>query len=256
MLTFPQLAQALGPLRFEHVPLVGAADTLVVPLGDQLKDWRKSKKTMQILLADDIAEKQLVYKHPGIQESIQLHSTQVQLHKAFMTGPVNAKAIGFVANPVGVCVLQHFVAGSLVLKPCGPLFLVKDQDKDMVGKFGVDAPKMISEFNKVDDKTVLVPFWYVKPTMDEELVNMQLEKEQCGSLELPCYVNTKDLEPGDLLLCESEMLAKKRKRRKESQVPLLEQLPKVAVAKKPRDDVSQFHQLQGQRKMRKQHQHK
>ena len=126
----------------------------------------------------------------------------------------------------------------------------------MVGKFGVNAPKMISEFDKVDDKTVLVPFWYVKPTMDEELVNMQLEKKQCGSLGLPCYVNTKDLEPGDLLLCESEMLAKKRKRRKESQVPLLEQLPKVAVAKKPRDDVSQFHQLQGQRKMRKQHQHK
>ena len=102
----------------------------------------------------------------------------------------------------------------------------------MVGKFGVNAPKMISEFDKVDDKTVLVPFWYVKPTMDEELVNMQLEKEQCGSLELPCYVNTKDLEPGDLLLCESEMLAKKRKSRKESQVPLLDQLPKVPVPKK------------------------
>jgi len=32
-------------------------------------------------------------------------------------------------------------------------------------------------------------------------------------LELPCYVNTKDLEPGDLLLCESEMLAKKRKKK-------------------------------------------
>ena len=39
-------------------------------------------------------------------------------------------------------------------------------------------------------------------------------------------------------------------------MPLLEQLPKVPVAKKSRDDVSQFHQLQGQRKMRKQHQHK
>ena len=90
----PQLAQAFGPLRFEHVPLVGAADTLVVPLGDELKDWRKSNKTMQILLAADIAEKQLVYKHPDIQESIQLHSTQVQFHKAFMTGPVNAKASG------------------------------------------------------------------------------------------------------------------------------------------------------------------
>ena len=128
VLTFPQLAQALGPLRFEHVPLVGAADTLVVPLGDQLKDWRKSKKTMQILLADDIAEKRLVYKHPGIQESIQLHSTQVQLRKAFMTGPVNAKAIGFVANPVGVCALQHlkccWIFGSQtlwILVPCqGP----------------------------------------------------------------------------------------------------------------------------------------
>ena len=186
----PQLAQAFGPLRFEHVPLVGAADTLVVPLRDDLKDWRKSKKTMQILLAADIAEKQLVYKHPDIQESIQLHSTQVQFHKAFMTGPVNAKASGFVANPVGICALQHFAAGSLVLKPCGFLFPVKDQDKDkvkvMVGKFGVNAPKMISEFDKVDDKTVLVPFWYVKPTMDEELVNMQVEKKQFGSLGLPC----------------------------------------------------------------------
>jgi hypothetical protein len=191
-----------------------------------------------------------VYKHPGIQESIQLHSTQVQLHKAFMTGPVlNAKAIGFVANPVGACALQHFAAGSLVLKPCGSLFLVKDQDKDkvkvMVGKFGVDAPKMISEFDKVDDKTVLVPFWYVKPTMDEELVNMQLEKEQCGSLELPCYVNTKDLEPGDLLLCESEMLAKKRKKQEGESGATAGSAAKGTSAKKVMldlGDVSQFHQ--------------
>ena len=211
---------------------------------------------MQILLAADIAEKQLVYKHPGIQESIQLHSTQVQLHKAFMTGPVNAKAIGFVANQVGVCALQHFTAGSLVLKPYGSLFLVKDQDKDkvkvMVGKFGVNAPKMISEFDKVDDKTVLVPFWYVKPTMDEELVNMQLEKKQCGSLELPCYVNTKDLEPGDLLLCESEMLAKKRKKKEGESGATAGSAAKSTSAKKSQEmiqsamldlgDVSQFHQ--------------
>ena len=43
----PQLAQAFGPLRFEHVPLVGAADTLVVPLGDELKDWRKKKEDLR-----------------------------------------------------------------------------------------------------------------------------------------------------------------------------------------------------------------
>ena len=40
----PQLAQAFGPLRFEHVPLVAAADTLVVPLRDELKDWRKKQE--------------------------------------------------------------------------------------------------------------------------------------------------------------------------------------------------------------------
>ena len=205
-----------------------------------------------------------MYKHPGIQESIQLHSTQVQLHKAFMTGPVlNAKAIGFVANPVGACALQHFAAGSLVLKPCGSLFLVKDQDKDkvkvMVGKFGVDAPKMISEFDKVDDKTVLVPFWYVKPTMDE-LVNMQLEKEQCGSLELPCYVNTKDLEPGDLLLCESEMLAKKRKKAgRRVRCHCWISCQKYQCQKShagPWGCFTVSPELQGQRKMRKQHQHR
>ena len=81
---------------------------------------------------------------------------------------------------------------------------------------------------------------------------MQLEKKQCGSLELPCYVNTKDLEPGDLLLCESEMLAKKRKKQEGESGATAGSAAKSTSAKKSQEmiqsamldlgDVSQFHQ--------------
>ena len=50
----------------------------------------------------------------------------------------------------------------------------------------------------------------MKSTREDDLVNMTLEAKKIGSVELPCYVNSKELEPGDLLLCENEALAKKR----------------------------------------------
>lgn len=193
---------------------------VLVALGDDLKDWRKTKKQMSLLLDSDIAEKHLAYKNPCIQEAITMHQTQLQLHKAFMASPVNSKAVGFVAHPAGVCSLQHFAAGALVLKPYGNLYPLKDQEKDkvkiLVGNFGISPPKMISEFDKIDSKSVLVPFWYVKSTLEEELVNMHLEAKQVQNLTLPCYVNTVALEPGAVLLCEHENLTKKRKKREEN----------------------------------------
>ena len=198
--------------------------TVSVDLGDDLKDWKKSKKTMATLLPIDIAEKHLAYKHPAVKEGISLHQAQIQLHKAYMTSPLSSHAVGFVANPMGACALKDFAPGELVLKAYGSLHPVKDKEKEKVkvffGDFGIAAPKMLSEFDKIDDKTVLVPFWYVKSTMEESLVNMTLEAKQVGSVWLPCYVNSKVLQPGDLLLCESEALGKKRKNEgKEAAVP-------------------------------------
>ena len=72
------------------MPLVGAAVHLLVPLGEDLKEWRKTKKHMPVLLSTDIAEKHLLYKHPGIQEAISMHQAQLQLRKAFSTPLVSA----------------------------------------------------------------------------------------------------------------------------------------------------------------------
>ena len=211
---------------------------MTIELGDDLKNWRKSKKTAPSLLAADIAEKHLVYKHALVQDAISLHQAQIQVHKAYMTNPVNSKAVGFVANPTGVCALQHFAVGALVLKPYGSLYPVKDKEKEkpklMIGSFGMNPPKMVTEFEKVDDKCVLVPFWYVKSTMDEELVNVALEEKQVGSLALPCYVNTKPLVPGDILMSENEVLAKKKRKLAEEAAsqPSEAQVPKGKKAKK------------------------
>ena len=194
---------------------MGQPEIVEVQLGDELKDWRKSKKAIPSLLASDIAEKHLVYKHPMVQDSISLHQAQIQLHKAYTTSPLNAKAIGFVANPMGACALQAFAVGALVLKPYGSLYPVKDQEKAkvkvLIGNFGVAAPKITPEFDKIDEKTVLVPFWYVKSTGEEDVVNMELQTKTFANLVLPCYVNCKALDPGEVLLCANETLAKKRK---------------------------------------------
>ena len=131
------------------MPLVGSANVQEVPLGDDLKEWRHTKKPMPALLPPEVAEKHLGHTSTALQDSILLHQTQISLHKAFITSPVNAKAIGFVSNPPGVCSLKAFAEGALVLKPYGTLCQAKDQEKAkfLVGNFVISPPKIVSAFD-------------------------------------------------------------------------------------------------------------
>ena len=57
--------------------------------------------------------------------------------------------------------------------------------------------------------SVLVPFWYVKPTMDPELVTMVLSQQKHGSITIPMFTNSRALKAGEVLLHAAEALIAK-----------------------------------------------
>ena len=115
--------------------------------------------------------------------------------------------------PSGLVVTAPIPKKRLVLVAFGQLSIVKDaskvKDGFFVGKYLLQSPKAVSDFEKLEDKSLLVPFWFVRTTSELELVNMTFIQQQLGSLRVPAYINTRDLECGELLFCASESLIKK-----------------------------------------------
>ena len=63
--------------------------------------------------------------------------------------------------------------------------------------------------DNVTPSSVLVPFWYVKPTMDPELVTMVLSQQKHGSITIPMFTNSRALKAGEVLLHAAEALIAK-----------------------------------------------
>ena len=102
---------------------------------------------------------------------------------------------------------------TLVLVAFGQLSIVKDaskvKDGFWVGNYLLQSPKIVSDFEKLEDKSLLVPFRHVRTTSELELVNMTFVYQQLGTLRVPSYINTRGLGCGELLFCASESLIKK-----------------------------------------------
>ena len=90
----------------------------------------------------------------------------------------------------------------------GSLALAKDNSKGvhLMHGFVIQPPKTATDFCKLDDKSILCPFWFVKNTADPDAVNMVLKTKSSGA---PCYVNSSAVLPGELLLAANETLLKK-----------------------------------------------
>ena len=139
---------------------------------------------------------------------LQMAQYQLKLHEEHQNNPVTAEDIGFLQNPTGIFARKKFAAGKLSLVAFGSLALAKDNTKGVHLMHGctIQPPKTAIDFSKLDDKCMLCPFWFVKNTGEQDAVNMVLKAKASGA---PCYVNSKAVLPGELLLAANETLLKK-----------------------------------------------
>lgn len=194
--------------KFEHTTLLGEKLVEDVPLDEKLKDWKKTKREPAVALDKAIAEKYLVQSSKVSADMLQMAQYQLKLHEEHQNNPVTAEDIGFLQNPTGIFARKKFAAGKLSLVAFGSLALAKDNTKGvhLMHGFTIQPPKTAIDFSKLDDKRMLCPFWFVKNTGEQDAVNMVLKAKASGA---PCYVNSKAVLPGELLLAANETLLKK-----------------------------------------------
>ena len=200
-------------VKFEHRPLVGDPVMVEVPASAELGTWKKTKKIQPTVLDAEIAKQYSVSASSNQAEAYELGTAQLELYREFIANHDGKVGISFVTPPSGLVVTAPIPKKRLVLVAFGQLSIVKDaskvKDGFFVGKYLLQSPKAVSDFEKLEDKSLLVPFWFVRTTSELELVNMTFIQQQLGSLRVPAYINTRDLECGELLFCASESLIKK-----------------------------------------------
>ena len=194
--------------KLEHTTLLGEKLVEEVPLDEKLKDWKKTKREPAVPLDKAIAEQYLVQSSKVSADMLQMAQYQLKLHEEHKNNPVTAEDIGFLQNPSGIFARKKFAARKLSFLAFGSLTLSKDNTKGvhLMHGFTIQPPKTATDFSKLDDKCILCPFWFVKNTGDPDAVNMVLKTKSSGA---PCYVNSKVVLPGELLLAANETLLKK-----------------------------------------------
>ncbi|CAJ1393752.1 unnamed protein product [Effrenium voratum] len=193
---------------FVYTPLLGAAEEVVVKL-DNLKSMRPSKQKEQTACPSSVAKGLLPQNSEALQEMEAVSKAQLALVQAFMNGKQPSEEdIMFSNHPPGVVSQKKFKAKQLVLMSIGAVSLCKDPaasrlPKLVCGKdvFTVSQPKLWPDFAKpAPEQCMMSPFWWVRTTSEEDKVNMVRKPITIGKMEIPCLVNCKAVEKGDMLL--------------------------------------------------------
>ena len=198
---------------FQHQSLLGEPMRVQVPASAELGNWKKTKRVQPVVLDAVKASGYTVSASRMQAEAFELGQAQLELYREFIAKHDDKKDISFVTPPSGLLVTAPIRKGALSLVAFGQLTIVKEpskvKDGVWVGTYLLQGPKVVSDFEKLDDKSLLVPFWYVRATNEKELVNMTFVHKELGSLKVPSYLNRRDLAPGELLYCASDSLIAK-----------------------------------------------
>ncbi|CAE7740670.1 unnamed protein product [Symbiodinium sp. CCMP2592] len=176
--SFTMLGVQNDQVQFQHVPLVGAPVIVEVPASAEHLSWGR-----------------------------------LELYREFSGKHDGKVGISFVTPPPGLVVTAPIPKKSLVLVAFGQLSIVKDpskvKDGCWVGKYLLQPSRPVSDFEKLDEKTLLVPYWYVRTTNELAQVNMTKVQQQLGTLTVPSFLNKRDLAVGELLYTASDSLIQK-----------------------------------------------
>ncbi|CAE7253374.1 unnamed protein product [Symbiodinium sp. CCMP2592] len=175
---FTMLGVQNGQVQFQHVPLVGAPVIVEVPASAELANWKRTKKVQATVLDAEIAKQYFVSASTIQAEAFELGQAQLELYREF-SGKHDGK------DPSKV------------------------KDGCWVGKYLLQPSRPVSDFEKLDEKTLLVPYWYVRTTNELAQVNMTKVQQQLGTLTVPSFLNKRDLAVGELLYTASDSLIQK-----------------------------------------------
>ena len=213
-LIFTMLGVQGDQVQFQHCPLVGQPLLVTVPISAELANWKRSKKVQPTALDPTVAEMYSVTASKQQTEAFQLSQAQAELYRHYTKYHDKIQGLSFVTPPPGLVATVEIPKKSLTLVAFGQLLLVKDpskvRDSFMVGDYMLQAPKTVTDFDRLDEKSLLVPFWSVRSTSEVHMVNLTFVHQQLGGLKVPSYINTRTIAKGEVLYCANESLIAKQ----------------------------------------------
>ena len=111
------------------------------------------------------------------------------------------ESVTFLGPPLALCASRAMGKGKLRLVAYGLLGPLDAKATHKVSGYSLHPPKAISDLDKLqeDGKAMLVPFWYVKTTSDASQANMRVAQFSKAGLKIPCMINERALEVGEVL---------------------------------------------------------
>lgn len=192
---------------FKHQPLFGIADLLEVKLED-LKHWKAFAGKPPVLVNSALALSCSAKNSAAVLQEAITSQAYIMLYNHFMANDPPQDAFHFSCNPMTVHSAKKFTSKSLKLFPLGSLTLIEASKADKhncVVKYkdaslgadlfhlAVQQPRASLNLDKIEDndKAVLVPFWWVTSTSEEDMANMERDvyviKDGEKSLTVPTF---------------------------------------------------------------------
>ena len=191
---------------FQHRAILADQPENVDVDHQDLKFWKVTKNKMPMQCPLPIAQMHM----PGlvVQQDFEKLQVSMVLHQAYTAHQVKPDQVSFSIYPSGCYTLQPVKKKALKLIPLGMVTKAKQDAKLKVAihHFGkVWATSPYSQNNKFveDEKTCLIPFWWVqKGTSDA--YNMQWSHVTQDGIKIPCLTNETPLEKNEALIVQKE----------------------------------------------------
>jgi hypothetical protein len=190
---------------FKHNPLFGDVEVVCASF-DKLKEWKLHKGPLSVLCPPNVVSKLLPHNSTHVKNELLKAKVSAGLADAYLIHQVDEQLLAFATDPDAVFANKDFKKGELQLFPCGTVSFMKDgvepsphrklvcKLKGSPGVFLVHAPKCIISQGVAKDGSIICPFFWVKPTNDED-ANMQLSSFTLDSwLTIPILVNNKPIQ--------------------------------------------------------------
>ena len=187
--------------RFEHKPLLKDPEIVLVAPSEDMHKWKKTKKTEQVLYDQSVTHPHMWTVSPAASDPIELARTQIALYEATVDQGEANESVRFLGPPMAVCASRAMGKGKLRLVAYGLLGTSDAKASHKVSGCSLHPPKAISDMDKLqeDGKAMFVPFWYVKTTSDGNQANMRVAQFSKNGMKIPCMINDRELEVGEVL---------------------------------------------------------
>lgn len=214
--------------KFVHSPLFGENVEQEVAI-DNLKDWRPTKKELPAKCSEDQVKIFSPQNSSFFLEEARRFKVQHLLLQGYLenVGKCSTEGLCFV-TPSSLWTSKSFAKGKIKLWPCGLVSKMKTNAK-LTSKLAAcveceGVPYSITPFKALTDFTatlkekeqhLLVPYFWVKVSKDDDSANLQTKVETYNGIKVPLLVNPEKVEAGVQLMvmdaCEEVIEPKPKK---------------------------------------------